>query len=393
MQNHHGRKHAYLSASGSSRWLNCTASPELESSYPDKSSTYADEGTLAHELSEITLQNELGIIKPYEFNRARHVIQQNELYSAEMPNQVAKYVDIVLERVNELRSEHGDKVHISIEERLDFSEYVPGGFGTGDVVIVYPGGIDVIDLKYGKGVPVYAEENSQLKLYGLGALAKYGLYTEIEVVNLHVLQPRLDSFSSCALHRNELVFWGNLEVKPIAETAAANEGETVPGDWCRWCRAKATCKALADRHLELARFEFADPKTLTDDEILEVYGKLDLLNTWTDAVKKYVYEKAINGYDWEGYKLVAGRSNRKWSNPDEVIKVLRKLGFHKADYTNEKIKGIQDISNLMSLDDYEEHLQPLIVKPEGKPTLVDVTDKRPAINDAAADFGDENDLI
>ena len=208
-----------------------------------------------------------------------------------------------------------------------------------------------------------------------------------------MLQPRLDSFSSWSLHRNELVFWGNLEVKPIAETAAANKGETVPGDWCRWCRAKATCKALADRHLELARFEFANPKTLTDDEILEVYGKLDLLNTWTDAVKKYVYEKAINGYDWEGYKLVAGRSNRKWSNPDEVIKVLRKLGFHKADYTNEKIKGIQDISNLMSLDDYEEHLQPLIVKPEGKPTLVDVTDKRPAINDAAADFGDENDLI
>jgi len=376
MRKHSDRSHALLSASGSTRWLNCTPSPRLEEQYPDRSSIYAEEGTLAHELSEAELRKSFKIITAKQRDAEVKKIKTHKLYNREMPRQVKKYTDIVLERYAELKAEYGRSITVSIEERLDYAKYAPEGFGTGDAILASPGTLDMFDLKYGKGVEVSAVDNDQLKLYALGAYEKYHLLYDIEQVHLHVVQPRINNFSTWSISTYDLLTWAHEVVKPTAAIAFKGEGRPTAGDWCRWCRAKATCRAFANMHLELAKLEFAKPALLTDTEVLEVYSKLDTLTTWVNAVKDYVFTEAVKGKKWRGLKLVVGRSNRKWKDEDKVIAALTSSGFDLEEITNTKLKGIGDISNLLSVDEFETLLQPLVTKPLGSPTLVHESDKR-----------------
>lgn len=386
---HSTRKHALLSASGSSRWMNCTPSARLEEKFPNKSSVYADEGTLAHEHSDVELLYRLGRITKRVYNAEIKKIQRHKLYSAEMPGHVDKYVSYVMETYNSIRKEHPDAV-ILVEQRLDFSHIVENGFGTGDVLIIADGLMWVIDLKYGKGVAVSAIENPQLKLYGVGALREHELMFEINTVRLCIVQPRLDELSTFDIDADDLRDWSENEVKPAAVKAYGGEGDYKIGDWCRFCKAKAICRAMADKNLELAKFEFADPDVLSDSEVSDILGKIDILTDWAKSVKDYALDEALDGKQWPGFKVVEGRSVRKWANEIKVVETLKRLEYPQDQFQVTKLAGITAVEKLLGKADFKEHLNDLVIKPQGAPTLVSEDDKRPGIGIAQAkeDFKD-----
>lgn len=388
---HSSRAHAMLSASGSSRWMNCPPSAVMGEGV-ESTSKYADEGTLAHELSEASLRCEIDVITEGRRDEIYQRAEANELYTKEMPRQVRKYTELVMECYLDLVAQHGkDEVQILIEERLDFSDWVPHGFGTGDTTIVAPGKLVIIDLKYGKGVEVSAEENSQLKLYGLAALNKFELDFGIETVELIIAQPRLNNYSRWEISADDLIDWADNVVAPLAQKAIKGEGDTKVGDWCRWCKVKASCRALSDHHLQLAKDEFKDPNLMDDSEILEVFTKLDQFTLWTNAIKEYVFSKALQGQNWPGYKLVAGRSKRQWTDVDKAIEALEAAGFDYNEITNTKIKGFTDLSNMMSVDEFNDAVGAFVEKPVGKPTLVPNSDRRAPYGITAAqdDFAED----
>ena len=386
--NHSARKHALLSASGASRWLNCTPSARLEEKFEDKTSVFAEEGTLAHEFSDIELRYKLGLISKKVYSTEIAKLRKHELYSVEMEPEVAKYVEIVMEAYNAAKQKNPDAV-ILVEQRLDFSHLVEQGFGTGDCVIIADGVLDVIDLKYGKGVKVDAEENPQLKLYGSGALREYELLYDIHTVRLTIVQPRLDHVSSWEISVDDLVAWGENVVKPKALKAYAGEGEQNPGEWCKFCKAKAVCRGLANENMKLAAFEFQDPHILSDKEILEIYGQLPIFQDWVNAVSSYMLDEAIKGKQWPGYKLVEGRSNRKWLDENKVIEILKK-DYREDEYMVSKLAGISTIEKLVGKANFGPKFNEFIVKPPGAPTLVPESDKRPAMGteQAKLDFKD-----
>lgn len=386
--NHAARKHALLSASGASRWMNCTPSARLEEKFEDKKSVYADEGTLAHEFGDIEIRHRLGQISKKVYNAEIAKLRKHELYSSEMEPEVAKYVEIVLEAYNASKQKNKDAV-ILVEQRLDFSFLVENGFGTGDIVIIADGVLEVIDLKYGKGVKVEAEDNPQLKLYGSGALREYELLYDIHTVRLTIVQPRLDHVSIWETPVEDLTAWGENEVKPKAQKAYKGEGEQTPGEWCKFCKAKAVCRGLADENMKLAAFEFQDPQVLSDKEVLEIYEQLSIFQDWANSVSSYILDEAINGKQWPGYKLVEGRSNRKWSDENKVIEVLQK-DFDEKEYMVTKLAGITAIEKLVGKANFGAKLNEFIVKPPGAPTLAPESDKRPALGSEQAklDFKD-----
>lgn len=372
-----------LSASGSSRWLNCTPSARLEEKFPNKTSVFAEEGTLAHEFSDVELLYRLGEITKRVHGTEIKKIQKNKLYTTEMPNEVDKYVTFVMETFNSVRRDHPDAV-IMVEQRLDFSHIVEGGFGTGDVLIIADGVMWVIDLKYGKGVAVSAEDNPQLKLYGVGALRAHELSYEIHTVKLCIVQPRLDSISIFDLSVDELNTWAETEVKPGAEKAYTGDGDYKVGDWCRFCKAKAICRAMSEENLKLAKFEFADPDILSDTEVADILGKLDVLTDWAKSVKDYALDEALKGKDWPGYKVVEGRSIRKWANETKVIDKLGELIADEDKYMVAKLAGITAVEKILGKDSFYTELSDLVIKPPGSPTLVPESDKRPGMGLAQA---------
>lgn len=380
---HSARKHALLSASGSTRWLNCSPSARLEEKFPNKSSVYAEEGTLAHENSDVELLYRLGEITKRVYNSELKKIQKNKLYSSEMPGEVDKYVTFVMETFNSVRRDHPDAV-IMVEQRLDFSHIVKGGFGTGDVLIIADGVMWVIDLKYGKGVAVSAEDNPQLKLYGVGALRAHELSYDIQTVRLCIMQPRLDSLSTFDISVDDLNDWAENTVKPGAEKAYTGEGEYKTGSWCKFCKAKSVCRAMAEDNLKLAKFEFADPDILADFEIAEVLGKLDVLTDWAKSVKDYALEEALKGKEWPGFKVVEGRSIRKWLDEKKVTERLVKLDFKPDQFEISKLAGIGVVEKLLGKKDFYKELNELVVKPQGAPTLAPESDKRPGMGLAKA---------
>lgn len=393
-QDHSTRAHALLSASGASRWLACTPSPRLEEQIADVGTSYADEGTLAHEIAEVMLRRSVGQLDGTDAVQALSELAKSPHYTDEMEDMVFTYAAYVIEQYGEAKRVSPDGHALLIEQRVDLTRYIEQGFGTNDAIIIADGVMEVIDLKYGKGVPVFATDNSQLKLYGLGALWANELSYDIHTVRLTIVQPRLDSISSWEIDVDELKAWGENTVVPRARMAYAGEGELVAGDHCRFCKVKPRCRALAQMTQDIARHEFKEPHLLSDAEVIEAHAKSGMISDWLDSVNGYMLAEALSGKQWDGYKLVEGRSVRSWSDADLAKTLLLRQGLAEEQITTVKLKGIGDIEKLVGKAKFNDVVGQAVVKPAGKPALVPETDKRPALSlSAASDFGadiDEN---
>lgn len=391
-QRHSERGHALLAASSASRWINCTPSAKLEEAEgPRESSVYAEEGTLAHELGELYIRHdELKTIDDQVFSDRFDEIMNNPLFSEEMLDVVPIYVDYCVEQFHAAQVSDPNAI-LEIEQKLDLTEFVPESFGTADCVILGGNLIEVIDYKHGKGVPVYAEWNKQLMLYGLGALRKYDVLFDIEEIRVTIVQPRINNISSWQISVEELIKWAKEELAPAAKLAFAGEGELVAGDWCKFCAVKNRCRKLYQKSTELAKYDFKESALLSDEEISEVLEKIPTLVEWANSVQEYARDKAINhGKVWPGFKLVEGVSRRKWLDEDAVAEaIFSKIPEASEDDIYEmKLKTITQIEKVFGKKTVEEKLSDVIVKPQGKPTLVPISDKRPAlgIEEAISDF-------
>lgn len=387
---HSIRAHALLSASGASRWLNCSPSARLEEKFPNKSSVFSEEGTLAHEISEVKIRQFIGEISDNVAAKELKKLRKDKLYYDGMDNDVDIYVDYVKETYLAIKSQYPEAI-LLVERRLDFSHLVEKGFGTGDILIVTSETIHVIDLKFGKGVEVKAENNSQLMIYGSGALYEFELMYDIQDITLVIVQPRKENISEWTISADKLREWGETVVKPKAEIAYLGDGEQVTGSWCRFCKAKPICRAHANMNLELAKMDFKDPQLLSDKEVLQVKAQAEVFIEWISSVTDYMKETALQGRKWEGYKLVEGRADRRWVDESLAIKVLKTAGFKPAEYVNTKIKGIGAIETLVGKEKFPELLGECYVKPTGAPTLVDESDKKPALGleQAKVDFAED----
>ena len=385
---HSTRAHALLSASGASRWMNCTPSARLEEKFDESStSTFAAEGTLAHEFGDVNLRFKNGEIDEKILNAELKKLRKDKNYTDEMESEVDKYVTIVMEAFAVAKARTPD-AKLLIEERVDFSHLVEKGFGTGDVCIVADGILDVIDLKYGKGVKVDADNNPQLMLYGSGALRNFEMIYDIHTVNLVIVQPRLDHLSEWQISTEKLIEWGEKEVRPKAAKAYQGKGLQKAGDHCKWCKVKAMCATLAAKNVKLAQHDFKDPHLLTESQIIEVYKQQPMLVDWVNSVAKYLLDEAVKGKKWQGLKLVEGRSNRKWTDEKKVQETLIENLFDEKEFTTTKLQGITAVEKLVGKSEFPTILGSLVIKPQGKPTLVPMSDKRPAmgIEQAKEDF-------
>lgn len=374
--------HALLSPSSASRWLACTPSARLEEKFPDTAGEYAAEGSLAHELCELLLHRYMG----GNVNKRLAAIHFDPLYSPEMYDHAVDYADTVWNKFSEAKKNTPDAV-LHIEESIDLQKYVPEGFGTGDAVIISGGVLEVIDYKYGKGVEVSAVNNKQMMLYALGTLAKYDYLYGIDTVRMTIIQPRIGNISEYEMRAVDLYRWAEEELKPRAMMAYRGEGEFVPGNHCRFCRAKAQCRALAERNIEAARHEFDDVALLSDEEVAAVLEEVEGIKSWITAVEEYALKAALDGKRFPGFKLVEGRSIRKYRDSDEVAAVLLAQGF-KADqiYKPRELQTITAMEKLLTKKGFNAMLGDLIIKPAGKPTLVPLDDRRPEWSSAEADF-------
>ena len=391
---HADRSHALLSASGASRWLNCTPSAKLEEQYGEKTfSPYAAEGTLAHELAELYIRKDtLNEIGEQAFEQRLEELMSNDLFSEEMLDVIPTYTEYCAVQLGSAQEDNPLAI-MEIEQKLDLTEYIPESFGTADCVIINDNLMEVIDLKYGKGVPVYAEWNKQLMLYGLGALRKYDVMYDITEICLTIVQPRIDNISSWQISVEELQKWAEEELKPKAKMAFKGEGELQAGEWCRFCAVKNRCRKLYEQQIEIAKNEFADPELLTDDEIADIVKRTPKLIEWANSIAEYALNQAVNNNkDWPGLKIVEGRSLRKWTNEDQVVSALfeRCPELSEDEIYNMKLKSITDIEKLVGKKRFSELFSDVVVKPQGKPVLVPMEDKRPAMGyeQAKLDFKD-----
>lgn len=371
--------HALLSASSAHRWLNCTPSALLEAGKPDKDSTASLEGTAAHALAEWKLAEMLG--------RGPGARPQSTYDTVEMDEHTSAYVT----HVNQLLDDHEGPSRVFIEQRLDYSKYAPGGYGTGDCVIVSDGLLDIVDFKYGQGVLVEAEQNPQLKLYALGALEAFQDIYRVDQVRATIFQPRRDNTVRVEYSRSELVEWGEQTVKPAAALAAKGKGEFKAGQWCQFCKLAATCRARAEENLKLARLEFKPGPELSDEEVTQVLRQLPDLTKWAAEVEKYATQAAVSqGKQWAGMKLVAGRSVRKYADENQVIQAARDAGYKDTDIFESKLITLTRMEKLVGKKQFTQIFDGLVVKPEGKPTLVPMSDRRKALDLAAPEQEFEN---
>lgn len=373
--------HAILSASGSERWLHCTPSARLEATLPDQSSVYAEEGTLAHAIAELRLRKYFTVMKKSKYDSELKKLQKHELYKKEMLDHVQTYFEYV-EKV--MHSFDGISPYAVAEKRLDLSHIVPESFGTGDCIIIGGKELHVIDFKYGQGVVVEAERNSQMMLYALGALRAYSLLYQIERVHLTIVQPRAKGISSWETTPAELAAWGE-EVKVKAQEAWEGKGVHTPGDWCRFCRARQQCRARAEHNLQLEGFTAIPTALMTPEQIAELLPRIELLMRWGKELQDYAFEEALAGRDIPGYKLVAGRSTRKFTDQDKAFAALIAAGIEEAVLYERKPLPLTKVESLLDRAEYETLLQPYITKEPGKPTLVPESDKRPPMRSSAAD--------
>ena len=369
--------HAILSASSSDRWLHCPPSARLCETYEDKGSDYAAEGTDAHSLCEYKLRKALCMT-------VNDPTEHLTWYNAEMEDCANGYAAYVLEQVEAAKETCPDPV-VLIEQRVDFSRWVEQGFGTADCIIIADGILQIIDFKYGLGVLVSAEENPQMMCYGLGALEIFDCLYEIDTVRMTIYQPRRENLSAYELSKDDLLRWADEVLKPAADLAFAGDGNFLCGEWCGFCKAKTVCRSRADANMELARYDFKVPPLLTDEDVEEILARVDDLVSWATDIKEYALQQAISGKEWSGWKLVEGRSNRRYTNEAAVAAAVTKAGF---DPYEQKVLGVTAMQKLLGKARFEEVLAGLIEKPQGKPALVPISDKRPAMSNAKYDFSE-----
>lgn len=373
---HENRTHAVLSASSSKRWLNCTPSAKLNARIPDITTEYAKEGTDAHELAEYKVNQLLGI-------RTDNPTENLDYYDQEMEDCTDSYAQYI----SEVISKYSDPI-VMVEQRLDFSRYVPDGFGTGDCIIVADDVLTVIDFKYGKGVAVEAEHNPQMMLYALGALEMFSILYDINEIKMAIFQPRIENISEFSMPLSDLLNWAENELKPKAEFAAKGEGEFCAGEHCRFCKVKAACRKRAEYNLAIAKYEFAPPNMLEDSEIEMILERADALTAWAADVKEYALSEALKGRKWNGYKVVEGRSNRKYTDEKAVVSAVKAAG--KGPYSEPKILGITEMTKMLGgKKKFDELLSKYVCKPQGKPTLVPESDKRKEWSSAENDFQED----
>lgn len=389
---HSERAHALLSASGANRWLTCTPSAKLEEEYGErKSSPYAAEGTLAHELAELYLRKDvLNNISDADFELKLEEIMANEFFSDEMVEAVSMYTDYCEGQLIAAQTEN-IFAEMEIEQKFDLTEYVPESFGTGDCVIIADPALEIVDFKFGKGVPVYADWNKQLMLYGLGALRKYDTMYYIETIKLTIVQPRLNNISTFVMPVAELRKWAEEELAPRAQMAFKGEGELVAGDHCKFCAVKNRCRKLYEQQMEIAKHEFQEPTMLSDEDIVDILERAPHFIEWINSITSYAQDMAVNHNKiWPGYKLVEGVSRRKWSDEDQATQAIfaRCPELSEDQIFDTKLKSITNIEKLIGKKRFAEILSDVTIKPEGKPTLVPMSDKRPALGfeQAKADF-------
>ncbi|MDO4728458.1 MAG: DUF2800 domain-containing protein [Bacteroidota bacterium] len=369
---HKERDHALLSASGAARWMNCNPSAKMEELFEETTSEYAEEGTLAHEISELKLTKYLlPGMGPRSYNAKLNKLKKNKLYKPEMDN----YTEFYLDHVKELMMSFDTTPSASIEKKVDFSDYVPEGFGTADFVTVYGNTLYIRDLKYGKGVPVFAENNQQLMLYALGALLEYSIFMDIETINMGIVQPRLDSISIWEITANDLLGWAENEVKPNAERAINGEGEFNPGQ-CTFCRAKAVCRARAEMNLGLESEMKLKGNILSNAEMGGILKRAQDIAKWVKDIENYSQAAILRGEEIPGWKLVEGRSTRSFSDTEKALEILKEKGIAEELMYERKILTLAQLEGVIGKKDFNDYVGDLIIKPKGKPTLVVESDKR-----------------
>ena len=375
-------KHATLSASSAYRWLACPPSAKLNAAASDIGSEYAAQGTDAHSLCEFKVLKYLG-------NNVKDPTADLTYFDEEMADCTDSYLQYVTEQVEKAKERCKDPI-VLVEQRLDFSKWVPQGFGTGDCVIVSDEVLTVIDFKYGLGVLVEAENNPQMMCYALGALELFDSLYDIKSIEMTIFQPRRDNVSTYEISKDELLEWAQTVLTPTAQLAEKGEGDFKAGEHCQFCKVKATCRKRAEYNLELAKYDFEMPANLDNTEIAAILSKADELISWASDVKEYALQQALNGEEFDGFKVVEGRSTRKYTDETAVADAVTQAGFDPYEH---KVLGITAMTKLLGKTRFEKLLGGLIEKPKGKPTLVPVTDKRKPVNktaDAADEFKEEN---
>lgn len=370
-------QHALLSPSSAHIWLNCPPSARLATQYEDAGSAYAQQGTDAHELCEYKLLTALG----HDCDDPREHLA---FYDPEMERCCEDYAAFVMETIAGIKDKCPDP-SVLVEQRLDLSRYIKDGFGRGDCIIVADGTMHIIDFKYGVGVLVSSEHNPQMMLYALGALELLDSLYDFDCVSMTIFQPRRDNVSSWEITRDELLQWARETVIPTAKLAFYGKGEFKAGDHCQFCRAKANCRKRAEYNLELARYDFQKPDLLEDTEIAAILDRIDQLVSWADDIKAFALAEALHGVRYDGFKVVEGRSNRKYTDEAAVASAVTAVG---KDPYEKKLRGITDMTALLGKKEFERILGSLVYKPSGKPVLVRESDKRPEYNTAAIDFNE-----
>ena len=387
--------HATLSASGAKRWMSCPPSARLEERlrgiFGEKSTPFAEEGTKAHSLAELKLLREKGRLGEDDgINDFNYDLRRKALgdIPKEMDEATDYYAEIITEKFLTARQSCPD-AQLKLEQRLDFSRWVPDGFGTGDAVIVSEELLEVCDLKYGKGVPVFAENNPQARCYGLGALHCYGVLYGFKHVRNTIIQPRLDSVTEEMLTTDELLQWAETELKPAAELAWKGKGEFNPGDHCKFCAARAICYARATKAMTIFKHGFETPGVIPDDATPEILAVADTAIDWIKDLQAYALSQALRGQEWPGYKLVRGkRPPRKWVDEEEAKHQLIRAGYEPEVYTETKFKSPSNIEKLVGKQAFEAIFATLVTQGDGALTLVPESDKRTEFTSAEADFSD-----
>lgn len=365
--------HAYLSPSSSERWISCPPSVKLSEKFQEEFSSYAREGTCAHSLCEHKLKELLGL-------DTKDPREDLDFYNEEMEECAESYAAYVMEIISRYK-----EPLVLVEQRLNLSRFAPDSFGTADSIVVADDEIHVIDYKHGQGIMVEANNNTQLMLYGLGALHLFDGIYDFKKVIMHIFQPRRDNVSSFEMEKEALYQWAEEVIIPQANLAISGEGDFKAGGWCQFCKAKNNCRERANIALEVAREEFKLPPLLTDAEVENALKYVEQMESWITDIREYALAKALQGKKWTEFKLVEGRSNRRYADEDKVAQIVKAEGYEPYD---QKLKGITDMTKLLGKKKFEDLLSNLIEKPRGKPTLVARSDKRKEIETVKEEFAE-----